>query len=101
MKAWKRFEYKAAEFFGGLTTERKNVGDVISKRFGIECKYRRDDVIGRWYRKIKGETSKDKVPVLCLKIQDMKGFYVIVHSDEVERFCVEFLRNKGYSVEED
>lgn len=98
MKGWKRFEYKAAEYFGGHTTEKKNVGDVITDKFGIECKYRKDDLIGRWYRKIRGETPKSKVPVLCVKVQGMKGFYLILHSDEVERFCVAFLTDKGYNL---
>lgn len=84
---WKTFEKQVAVFFNGIRHLKKHFGDVATNLLGIECKYRSRNEFQGWYRKLKQELKgTNKVPVICFKEKNMKGFFIVLHCNDEEKY---------------
>ena len=87
-KAWKAFERRAAAFFGGkrcpvLGTETR--ADVDHETLFIECKQRvKHSVVTLWDNTKRRADKEGKVPVVCLSEKNRPGFWIVVHSDDLQ-----------------
>ena len=91
-KAWKQRERKVAEFFGGKRTPLSggNSGitraDVIHDKLFIECKLRKKHTaITLWDDTNEMAKKEGKTPVIALCEKGRAGFWVMVHSDDLEK----------------
>ena len=88
-KAWKAFERRVATFFGGircpvLGTDTK--ADVDHETLFIECKQRqKHSVVTLWDTVKKRAGREGKTPVVCLSEKGRKGFWIMVHSDDLTK----------------
>ena len=90
-ESWKAFERQVASVLDGHRILQKglDVTDVISGdgRIAAECKYR--GKLPQWIRDGLGSAMSHKdaeLHVLCLKERRQKGFYVLISSEEFEKF---------------
>lgn len=93
-KHWKSIERKIATFFG---TERTPLSggnskitrsDTIHPKLFVEAKYRVKHSAVTLYDDTKEKAKKEnKIPVVCLAEKGRKGFYILVHSDDLEAVC--------------
>jgi hypothetical protein len=91
-KTWKAFERRVAKFFKGRRNPLSggNAGhtraDVIHDSLYIECKCREKfAVISLWNETKELATLEHKTPVVCLHENGRKGFFVLVHSDDLTK----------------
>ena len=89
-KTWKAFERRVADFFHGKRNPLSggNSGhtqaDVIHDRLFIECKCREKfAVISLWDATKILADKEHKTPVVCLHENGRKGFFILVHSDDL------------------
>jgi len=86
-KAWKAFERRVAAFFGGvrcpvLGTETQ--ADVTHESLFIECKQRqKHSVVTLWDNTKRRADNEGKTPVVCLSEKNRKGFWIVVHSEDL------------------
>lgn len=92
MKTWKRREKQVAEFFGTHRTPLSggNSGtgtraDTQHPRLFIEQKHRAKHSVITLWDKVKALARKEnKTPVLTLTQQNRPGFWLVVHSDDLQ-----------------
>ena len=91
-KAWKQRERKVADSFGGTRTPlsggngKVTRADVIHDDLFIECKLRaKHTAVTLWDDTKKLADLENKTPVICLCEKNRKGFWVMVHSDDLEK----------------
>jgi len=94
-KAWKGFEYRCAELFGGLRNPFSGAApsltgtraDVRHPYIYVEGKYRkRHSVVSVWRdAAVKAEAEGGKVPVVCLAEHGRHGFWIVLYSGDLER----------------
>ena len=89
-KAWKQRERNVAKFFGGVRTPlsggngKITRADVIHESLFIECKLRaKHTAITLWDETKKIADTENKTPVIALCEKNLKGFWIMVHSDDL------------------
>lgn len=91
---WKQFERQMAQFWGGVrnplsgSSSRHTGGDLIHPTIYGEAKYMKvfpKKFRNTWEESQKNAKNEGKIAVLCLKEKNMKGFLVVMHSDDIER----------------
>ena len=89
-KAWKQRERQVAAYFDGARTPlsggngKITRADVIHDDLFIECKLRaKHSVVTLWDETKKLADLEDKTPVICLCEKNRKGFWIMVHSDDL------------------
>lgn len=90
-KTWKSRERKIASFFGTKRTPLSggNSGqtraDTLHERLFIEAKHRKAHSVVTLWRATKEKASKEKkLPVVALSEHNKPGFWVLVHSSDIE-----------------
>lgn len=91
-RAWKAFERRVALFFGTVRNalsggnSKITRSDSLHKELFIECKQRKKHaVISLWDKtKILAE-KENKIPVVCLSEKNRSGFWILVHSGDVDK----------------
>jgi len=88
-KNWKRMERRVAKKLGGKrnplsgSMSRHTAGDVIHDRFYVECKYRKNFSIYKWFDDVKKKASRErKIPALVLKEKNRHGELVVLQLDD-------------------
>lgn len=89
-KSWKRDERKVAEFFGCRRNPLSGSGsgvtqsDTRHERLFIEQKRRkRHAVVVLWDQVAERAAEEGKVPVVTLTEHGRRGFWVVVHADDL------------------
>jgi len=93
-KAWKQFERRVASFFHGtrvpLSGMAQNYGtkaDVEHPAYFIECKhYAKHAAIRHWDKAGVQARREDKIPVIALGEKNRPGFWILIHSDDLDDF---------------
>lgn len=96
-KAWKVAETKAARFFGGmrnaLSGMAKSTGttaDAVHDRLYIEVKHRKSHSAVTLWRETRVAARKEKkTPVVVLCERSKPGFWVLVHSSDLQKVASE------------
>ena len=91
-KAWKQRERQVAAYFGGQRTPlsggngKITRADVIHDNLFIECKLRKKHtVITLWDDTNVMAKKEGKTPVVALCEQGRAGFWIMVHSDDLDK----------------
>jgi len=91
-KAWKQRERQVAAYFGGERTAlsggngKITRADVIHDDLFIEVKLRaKHSVVTLWDDTKKLADAEDKTPVVCLAEKNRKGFWIMIHSDDLAK----------------
>ena len=91
-KAWKNRERLVAKFFGGMRNALSGINskvthsDVVHDSLFIECKLRaKHTVISLWDDTAKLAKEEGKTPVIALCEKNRPGFWVMVHSSDLEK----------------
>ena len=91
-KAWKKRERDVAKFFHGTRNalsggnSKVTRADVIHNKLFIECKLRaKHSVISLWDDTAKLAKIEGKTPVITLCEKNRPGFWVMVHSSDLEQ----------------
>ena len=91
-KAWKKRERDVAGYFNGIRTPlsggngKVTRADVIHDSLFIECKLRaKHTVVTLWDNTAKLAKLENKVPVIALCEKNRPGFWVMVHSSDLEK----------------
>lgn len=89
---WKAFEREVAKFFGTVRTalsggnSKVTRSDTHHKDFYVECKYRAKSSLHSLYEDtLEKATQEAKIPILCLKQKNSRGFLVVVHCSHYNR----------------
>ncbi len=92
MATWKRRERQVAEFFGSKRTPLSGGNSGITRAdtqhptLFIEQKHRaKHAVVSLWDKTAKLAKRENKVPVLTLTQQNRPGFWLVIHSDDLEK----------------
>ena len=93
-KVWKANERKVSSFFNTTRTPlsggngKQTRSDSLHQTLFIECKYRvRHAVISLWRLTKELAVKEKKLPVVCLCEKGKEGFWIIVHSDDLQELC--------------
>ena len=91
-KAWKNRERLVARFFGGVRNALSGINskvthsDVVHDNLFIECKLRaKHTAISLWDDTAKLAKEEGKTPVIALCEKNRPGFWVMVHSSDLEK----------------
>ena len=91
-KAWKNRERLVARFFGGVRNALSGINskvthsDVVHDRLFIECKLRaKHSVISLWDDTAKLAKEEGKTPVIALCEKNRPGFWIMVHSSDLNK----------------
>ena len=91
-KAWKQRERKVADFFGGQRTPlsggngKITRADVIHDKLFIENKLRKKhSVISLWDETNEMAKEENKTPVITLAEKNRKGFWIMIHSSDLDK----------------
>lgn len=91
-KAWKQRERQVAAYFGGERTPlsggngKITRADVIHDSLFIECKLRqKHSAVTLWDDTKEMADKEDKTPVVVLCEKNRKGFWIMVHSDDLAK----------------
>ena len=91
-KAWKRREREVASYFNGKRTSlsggnsKITKADVIHDELFVECKLRaKHSVVTLWDDTSKLAKDEGKTPVIALCEKNRPGFWVMVHSSDLEK----------------
>lgn len=105
-KAWKAAERSVARRFGSARTplsggnSKISRADVLHPRLFIEVKYRkRLSFFALWDKVRKAAAEEEKLPVLALKQAGRKGFLVVLHIDQLEKFIEILLEGKDDGID--
>lgn len=89
-KAWKQRERQVAAYFDGERTPlsggngKVTRADVIHDDLFIEVKLRKKHSVVTLWDETKVLADKEgKTPVICLAEKNRKGFWIMVHSDDL------------------
>lgn len=95
-KTWKAVERKIASFFGTLRTPLSggNSGHTRSDSrhpvLFVEAKHRtKHTAVTLWDSVKKLAIKENKIPVVCLNEKGRPGFWIMVHSDDLEAVAAE------------
>jgi hypothetical protein len=98
-KHWKSIERKVAGAFGSERTplsggnSKITRSDSLHDKLFIETKYRKEFAVLNLYKATKELAKKEnKIPVVCLAENGKKGFYILVHSEDLVEVseCMKF-----------
>ena len=91
-KAWKKRERDVANYFKGERTPlsggngKITRSDVIHEDLFIECKLKKKhSVISLWDATKKLAVKEGKTPVIALCEKNRPGFWLMLHSDDIEK----------------
>ena len=91
-KAWKRREREVATYFDGKRTSLSGINskitraDVIHDELFVECKLRaKHSVVSLWDATAKLAKDEDKIPVIALCEKNRPGFWIMVHSNDLDK----------------
>ena len=91
-KAWKKRERDVAGYFNGQRTPlsggngKITRADVIHESLFIECKLRaKHTVVTLWDQTAKLAKFEGKTPVIALCEKNRPGFWVMVHSSDLDK----------------
>ena len=91
-RTWKKRESNVADFFQGQRTPLSGVNskitrsDVIHEDLFIECKLKKKHtVITLWDETKKLAVKEGKTPVIALCEKERPGFWIMVHSSDLEK----------------
>ena len=91
-KAWKRREREVAHYFNGIRTplsggnSKITKADVIHDELFVECKLRaKHSVVSLWDDTSKLAKDEGKTPVIALCEKNRPGFWVMVHSSDLDK----------------
>ena len=91
-KAWKRREREVARYFNGIRTSlsggnsKVTKADVIHDELFVECKLRaKHSVVSLWDDTSKLAKDEGKTPVIALCEKNRPGFWVMVHSSDLDK----------------
>ena len=91
-RTWKKRESNVADFFQGTRTplsggnSKITRSDVIHDELFIECKLKKKhSVISLWDETKKLATKEGKTPVIALCEKERPGFWVMVHSSDLDK----------------
>ena len=94
-KAWKKRERDVANYFKGIRTplsggnSKFTRADVIHDTLFIECKLRaKHTVVSLWDETAKLAKVENKTPVIALCEKNRPGFWVMVHSTDLEKIDI-------------
>lgn len=89
-QTWKAIERKIADFFGTVRTplsggnSRHTRSDTLHESLFVEAKYRKThSAVTLWRETAEYAKRENKIPVVCLSEKGKKGFWVVVHSDDL------------------
>tara|TARA_B100001996_G_C18328904_1_gene465567 strand:- start:41 stop:361 length:321 start_codon:yes stop_codon:yes gene_type:complete len=90
-KAWKNRERLVAKFFGGIRNALSGINskvthaDVIHDSLFVECKLRaKHSAVKLWDETKLYADKENKIPVIALCEKNRPGFWVMVHSEDLE-----------------
>ena len=90
-KTWKANERKVSDFFGTTRTPlsggngKQTRSDTLHPRLFVECKYRqRHSAVNLWKETLEKAQKEHKIPVVCLCEKRKEGFWILVHSGDLE-----------------
>lgn len=97
-KTWKAFERVVADFFGTIRnplssrfSRHDTMSDTLHEDLYIEAKRDRQyfsATISKLIDDTEEKAKKEKkVPVICLKRHNKRGFYLVVHSSDLKKIC--------------
>jgi len=88
---WKSGEARVARFFGAERTplsggnSKMTRSDTLHPDLYIECKHRKSMAIWTEYQGARDKAKQEgKTPILTLQVKDMKGFLIVIHSDDLD-----------------
>lgn len=92
MKTWKHREQQVAKFFGAKGRTPLSGGnsghtrsDTLHDRLFIEHKHRKKHAVINLWDEVKPLAKKEKkVPVVTLSVKGRPGFWIMVHSDDLQ-----------------
>lgn len=101
-KAWKAAERKVAKFFGtmrnalsGMAKSSGTRADTVHDRLYIEVKHRKSHSAVTLWRDTRESARKErKTPVVVLCERSKPGFWVLVHSDDLQKVAGEVSEQK-------
>lgn len=89
---WKKRERQIATFFGTSrnplsgSASRHSESDSLHPALFIEDKHRKKhSVVTLWDDTKKKATKEGKIPVVCLTEHNRPGFWVMVHSEDLQK----------------
>ena len=104
-KAWKQRERQVAAFFGGQRTPlsggngKITRADVIHDKLFIECKLRKKHtVITLWDDTNVMAKKEGKTPVVALCEKGRAGFWIMVHSDDLDKLEKKQIKNEYWQL---
>lgn len=85
---WKVFERQVARFFGCERTgpmQIKDASDINHDSLHVQCKYsKRFSILTIWDAAKKVAKQNKKIPVVAIKQAGRSGFWLLVHSDDLQ-----------------
>ena len=95
-RTWKQRESNVANFFKGQRTplsggnSKITRSDVIHEELFIECKLKKKhSVVSLWDKTNKLAKKEGKTPVIALCEKERPGFWVMVHSSDLDKLITE------------
>ena len=94
--AWKAFERKAAELFGGIRSAFSGAqpaitgtrGDVRHEHLYIEAKHRHAHSLCSLMRDVRVKaTAERKIPVICLHEHQQRGCLIVIDSNDLDQLA--------------
>ena len=89
-KTWKAVERRIARFFGAErnplsgSNGKHSESDSLHHTLFIESKHRvKHSAVTLWRDTAEKAKRENKIPVVCLAEKNKKGFWVVVHSDDL------------------
>lgn len=92
--AWRTFEYRVAELFGGIRCAFSGAqpavtgtrADVRHPHLFIEAKYRQKHSLATLMQdtRVKADAER-KIPVVCLKEHGQRGCLIVIDSNDLDR----------------
>jgi len=90
-KTWKSIERKIARFFGTERTPlsggngKQTRSDTLHAHLFVEAKYRqKHSAVTLWDDTAELAKAEGKTPVVCLAEKGRSGFWLVVHSDDLQ-----------------
>ena len=94
MATWKKRERQIAAYFGTIRTplsggnSAHTRSDSLHPDLFIEQKHRKShSVISLWDKVKKLAKRENKIPVVTLTQHNRPGFWLVIHSDDIEHIC--------------
>jgi hypothetical protein len=105
---WKKQERRVADYFGSRRNPLSGINsahsasDSLHERLFIECKLRANvPVIRIWEDAKKDAVKEGKTPIVCLSEKNKKGFWVLIHSEDLKKVHEELQKLEGMEIPQD